>query len=227
MFDVRSVAARSTQRRESRPATPRLWIEFLLIFIAIPMALALLLPPSAMYPLLLGGALAGAVLLHFTRGFSWSELLGPVAWGPVLALFALTFAVASALCWVLLPERLWFLLREEPRILLMVALFYPPVLVVPQEIVYRPLFFRRYGHLFPRELALWVNAAVFALGHLMYWHWAVLVLTFAGSVIFARAYLAGRGFMQAVALHAAAGFAVFASGLGWLFYSGGYVVNGH
>ena len=202
------------------------WLEFTGIFVAVPLVLALALPPSAMYPVLTLGAVAGLVLLLVTDGFSLRELIGPIAVGPMFALGLATFLVASAMCWLILPDRFWGLLRTEPAILLMIAALYPPVLVLPQGLVFRPLFFRRYGALFPQGWGIWINAVVFALAHLMYWHWAVLVLTFAGSVIFAKVYLAGRGFVQAVALHAVAGIAVFASGLGWLFYSGGHVAQG-
>lgn len=202
------------------------WAEFVVLFLGIPLVLALLLPPSAMYPILTLGGLAGLALLHVTPGFAWRDLVGPVRLGPVVGVGVLTFVVASALCWVLLPDRLWGLLRMEPAILLMITALYPPLLVLPQEIVFRPLFFCRYGALFPESARIWVNAGVFSLAHLMYWHWAVLLLTFIGSVIFTQAYLQPRGFCQAVALHAVAGIAIFASGLGWLFYSGGHVASG-
>jgi hypothetical protein len=57
------------------------------------------------------------------------------------------------------------------------------------------------------------------LAHLMFWNGVALALTAAGSVIFARAYL-GRGFLQAVLLHAVAGGIIFTSGLGVFFYHG-------
>lgn len=203
------------------------WVEFSVLFVAMPLVLALVLPPSAMYGVLTAGGVVGLILLHLTPGFRWRELLGPVAVMPALVLGGVTFVAASALCWVVLPDRLWLLLTgERPAILLMIALLYPPVLVLPQELIFRPLFFRRYGGLMPAGSAVWVNAAVFSLAHLMYWHWVVLTLTFVGSVIFARSYLQGRGFVQAVLLHSVAGIAIFASGLGWLFFSGGYVAQG-
>lgn len=201
-------------------------IECLTLFLGVPVVLAVFLDPAAMYPILTVAGLVGLVLLHFTPGFSWRELWGPIQVLPVLAFGVLTFAVSSVLCWMILPDRFWLLIRNQPQILLMIAVLYPLFLVLPQEIVYRPLFYHRYGVLFPGGCAPWVNAALFSLGHLMYWHWAVMLLTFMGSFVFSRAYLQGCGFMQAMALHSIAGFAVFASGLGWLFFTGGNVVQG-
>ncbi|MCP5086295.1 MAG: CPBP family intramembrane metalloprotease [Rhodobacteraceae bacterium] len=210
-----------------RVATRLRWLELLGLFVCVPLFLALALPPDAMYPVLLGAGAMGIVLLHFTAGFRWRELRGPLAVKPTVALAALTFAAALVLCLWLLPERVLFLPLRAPQILLMIALFYPIVLVLPQELVYRALFYRRYGALFrSQSQAVWANAALFSFAHLMYWHWVVFLLTFVGSFIFSKAYLKQSGFPQAVALHAVAGIAIFASGLGWLFYSGAVGTGG-
>jgi hypothetical protein len=58
----------------------------------------------------------------------------------------------------------------------------------------------------------------------MYFHWVVFAMTFIGSFIFARGYLRGS-FPQAMADHSITGLAIFASGLGWLFFSGGNVAQ--
>jgi membrane protease YdiL (CAAX protease family) len=87
--------------------------------------------------------------------------------------------------------------------------------------VYRPLFFRRYGAILPRLTpAIWLNAALFSLAHLMYWSWIVTAMTFSGGLAFAWAYEARRNFPMAVVLHAVAGVVVFLLGLGVFFYSG-------
>lgn len=202
------------------------WLELLVLFVGVPFVLAVFLPPSALYPVLGTGGVVGAILLHFTPGFRWRDLLGPVQIWPAVGLGAFTFVVASAVCWVVLPERFWFLIFEAPHIVLMIALLYPPIQVVPQELVYRALFFERYGTLFSSQRqAVVVNAFLFSFGHLMYWHPIVLIATFIGSFLFSHAYLQPKGFVQACVLHGFAGVAIFASGLGWLFFSGGNVAQ--
>lgn len=202
------------------------WAELVVLFVAVPFVLGVFLPPSALYPVLGAGAVVGIILLHITPSFQWRSLLGPVRWGEIGALGLVTFIAACALCYVLLPERFLFIVREAPLLLLMLAVFYPLVQVIPQELVYRALFFERYGHLFSSERqAIFVNAVLFAFGHLMYWHPVVWISTFIGSFLFSIAYLRPRGFVQAVALHSIAGLAIFASGLGWLFFSGGNVAQ--
>ena len=202
------------------------WFELVILYVGVPFVLAVFLPPRALYPVLGSGAIVGIILLHFTRGFRWRELIGPVRVLPALGLGLFTFVVASALCWLILPERLWYILIHAPHVMIGIAVLYPLVQVVPQELVYRALFFERYGHLFGSEKqAVFVNAGLFSFGHLMYWHPIVWIATFIGSFLFSYAYLKPRGFVQACVLHGIAGVAIFASGLGWLFYSGGNVAQ--
>lgn len=197
-------------------------IELILFFVFVPFVLAIFLPPVALYPVLLLSSLAGVVLLHLTLGFRWNKLLGNIQIFPIIALGFLTFMITSLLCWIILPERLWFILINAPHVMIGIAFIYPFLLVVPQELIYRALFFERYGHLFKnQQQAIFINAILFSFGHLMYWHVVVCVTTFIGSFIFAYAYLRPHGFVQTCALHSLAGIAIFASGLGWLFFSGG------
>ena len=202
------------------------WIELIVLFVGVPFVLAVFLPPRALYPVLATGGVVGIILLHFTKEFRWRELLGGVRWGEALALGVLTFVIASFVCWLILPERLWFILIHAPHVMVGIGILYPLIQVVPQELVYRALFFERYGHMFSSQRqAIFVNAALFSFGHLMYWHPIVWIATFIGSFLFSYAYFRPRGFVQASVLHGIAGTAIFASGLGWLFYSGGNVAQ--
>lgn len=101
-------------------------------------------------------------------------------------------------------------------------MLYPPLSALPQVILFRPLFFGRYGALLPRgaraQIAL--NAAVFSLAHLIFWSWVVSLMTFAGGLAFAHAYRSRGSFPEAVALHGLAGGLLFALGLGTWFYAG-------
>lgn len=205
----------------------RLASELALLFVGVPLILAFALPPSALYPVLVGATGVGIVLLHRTHGFRWVSLRGPVTWQPVIWLALVTVVVSAVLTLWLLPDRFLGLVRQAPLAMVFIAVFYPIVLVIPQELVFRPLFFVRYGALFAnRSHAIIANAVLFSLAHLMYWHWVVITLTFFGSLIFSWAYVTRKSFPLAVVLHSVAGLIVFASGLGWLFYSGGNVVHG-
>ncbi|MCX7644794.1 MAG: CPBP family intramembrane metalloprotease [Rhodobacteraceae bacterium] len=209
-------------------ATParRAWLraEFVLFFLALPVAVAVLLPPSAMFPVLFGVTGLGLVLLHLTPGFRWRDLTrgwNRIDW-PVVALAAAgTFAVGWAVMMATAPGSAFALVRSNPALMAMIALLYPLLSALPQEIVFRALFFRRYGPILPSlRPALVLNAAVFALAHLMYWSGIVAAMTFAGGLLFAWACEVRRNFPMAVVMHAVCGVIVFLLGLGVYFYTG-------
>ena len=199
-------------------------LEFALFYLGLPILLAFALPPSAMFPLLFAATFVGIVLLGLTPGFSWRELLRgwrQSDWGVVAAVTAVTAAVSGLLVWWLVPHMALSLPRRAPELWLMIMALYPLLSALPQELVFRPLFFRRYGHLFPGgRIALVANAALFGLAHLMFWNWPAVLLSTAGGLIFAHAYERRGSFPLAVVLHAICGAIIFTSGLGTFFYHG-------
>ena len=211
-------------REKSRSA---LWVEFWLLFIAAPVAIAVFLPATVMFPALFAMTAVGLWLLHRTDGFSWRDLkegAGALDAGLIGKFGAVVLGVSLIVIWTTRPEAAFILIRQEPLLMLMIATLYPIVSALPQEIVFRPLFFRRYARLLPRgRKVLWINAMIFSLAHLMYWSWVVAVMTFAGGLVFAWAYEEKRSFPLAFVLHSVAGVVLFAVGMGVYFYSGNVV----
>ena len=209
-----------------RPRPARLWAEFAALYLAVPLAIAVALPPRRMFAALAAATVLGLVLLAATGTFRWSELVRGwrrVPWGQALAVVAAVLATGVALLTTLRPEALWALPRHNPGLMLAIWALYPLLSALPQELVFRALFFHRYALILPRgRAAIALNAAIFSFAHLMYWSWVVAVLTFVGGWFFARAYLK-RGFPSAWVLHAAAGNALFTVGMGVYFYSGNVV----
>ncbi|MCA8878814.1 MAG: CPBP family intramembrane metalloprotease [Rhodobacteraceae bacterium] len=181
-----------------------------------------------MFGMLFAMTVLGLVLLNRTPGFHWRDIArgwGRVDWHRVAVVGAVTAVGGYGVVLVSAPDSAFALLREHPGFMLAILVLYPVLSALPQEIVFRVLFFRRYGEILPRgPAAIGLNAAVFALAHLMYWNWIVGVMTFVGGIAFAEAYLRRRSFATAVAAHAVAGDLVFLIGLGIYFYSG-YVVR--
>ena len=61
----------------------RLWAEFLVLFVAAPVVIAVAFPAERMFTFLLLLTLAGIALLHRTPGFRWPELArspAPTPW---------------------------------------------------------------------------------------------------------------------------------------------------
>jgi membrane protease YdiL (CAAX protease family) len=224
MTDTDSRIAAPTAASGSRVGPAGRRIEFAFFYLGLPILLAFVLPPSAMFPLLFAATLVGIVLLGLTPGFAWRELFRGwhrSDWRLVAGVTAVTAAVSGLLVWWLVPHMALSLPRRAPELWLTIMALYPLLSALPQELVFRPLFFRRYGHLFPAgHSALLANGALFGLAHLMFWNWPAVLLSTAGGLIFAHAYVHRGSFPLAVILHAICGAIIFTSGLGTFFYHG-------
>ncbi len=208
------------------PARPH-WsraAEALAFYVGGPLVMALVLPPDALFPALFAMAAVGMVLLARTPGFRWAELgrgWGGVDWAHVGLIAAGTAVACGVAVWLLVPGQALMLPRRMPGLWLTILLLYPVLSALPQEIIFRPLFFRRYGGLFPGAgAAVAANALGFGFAHLMFWNWVAVGLSAVGGLIFALGYLHRGGFPTAVVLHAVCGGIVFTSGLGGFFYHG-------
>jgi len=208
----------------SRARRMRLFLEFLLFFVGAPAGMAYFLGHYSLFAVLAMFGLVGALLLHLTPGFEWRLLLrGGVLrhWGLIALFAAASAALIAGVVFAVAPDR-WLelpLRRTELWLLIMVA--YPIVSVIPQELIYRPLFFHRYGVLFPSDgVAIAVNALAFGLGHALYANPVAISLTILAGGVFGWAYLRTRSFPLVCAMHALAGQLVFTLGLGIFFYHG-------
>jgi membrane protease YdiL (CAAX protease family) len=205
-------------------ARRRLAAEFAILYLGVPVAMALAMPDDWMFPVLFGFTALAAGLLNRTPGFRWRDLAQ--GWRGidgrlVLGFSGLTLVACAATVLWLRPEAFLMLPQQNPLLLLVIFVFYPFVSALPQEIVFRVLFFRRYGPLMPgRPAGLAINAAVFSLAHLMYWNAPALILTFLGGLAFGYAYEWRQSFPAAVLLHAIAGWILFSLGLGVFFFTG-------
>lgn len=202
----------------------RLRLEFGLFFIAVPVLIAVFFPPNWMFPSLFTFTAIGIVLLHLTPGFAWAELRynwRNWSWREVAVFIVAMTAFCTAIVIATRPEAAFFLLRNRPEFLIVIWLGYPVLSALPQELLFRSLFFRRYHAILPDGRAAYLlNAGLFSLAHLMYWSWIVAVMTFTGGLLFTWAYRKRGSFFYAVLLHAIAGNIIFAAGLGIYFYSG-------
>ena len=202
-------------------ARGRLWLEWGGLYLGLPLLIAVLLPPGSMFPALFAGTALGVWLLHRTQGFHWRDLArGQIDRGAVAGFAAVTLAVALGVAMATTGDPLRFAVAR-PGFLVLVLIFYPVLSALPQELVFRVLWFRRYAGILPDGApGIVLNAAVFSLAHLMYWSWVVAGMTFAGGLAFAWAYRRRGSFAMAVVMHGLAGQIVFALGLGVLFFAG-------
>lgn len=202
----------------------RLHLEFAIFFVAAPVLTAVILPPRQMFSALFAFTLLGIVLLVRTPDFSWRGLARNARnWRfrelVVFAAIVATASIATVRATNVPNEAI--LIIERPEILIMIWIGYPIVSALPQELLFRPLFYIRYKTILPDGLRADVlNAGIFALAHLMYWSWIVALYTFVGSLVFSWAYRTRGSFLLTLLLHAIAGNILFALGMGAYFYSG-------
>lgn len=203
-----------------------LWIEFAALYFGAPLVIALFMPTHLLFQALAVFSVAGLALLWFTGGFAWRGLVRGwrrLPWLEIIGMIVCTIAIGVLILSIDRPGAIFNMARQRPDFLLLIWCLYPLLSALPQELIFRPLFFHRYAAILPAgQGAIVLNAAVFAFAHLMYWSWIVAAMTFVGGWFFARAYVK-FGFPSAWALHAVAGNALFTVGMGVYFYSGNVV----
>lgn len=206
----------------------RLWAEFLLLYVALPVGLAVLRQRAGavpVLPVLWAAACPAACYLAWReswgrREFFGLRLTGRQAAGLALRL-VLAAAVLTAAILLVAPERLGELPRRNPSLWGLVMVCYPLVSVYPQGIVYRGLFGARYARLFGGGRRAWLaGAAAFSLAHLLFGNGWALAWTFAGGLLIGRTYSRSGSLMASCVEHAAYGQLVFTTGWGRYLYHG-------
>lgn len=212
----------------------RLWSELVVLFVGVPLLIAAYfdeilawgaLGAFSLVAILAAMGTVAAVLLAITPGFSFRRLLeGPVLreWKLILACSALSALVCTGAALLLLPHHFLNLPFYNTEIWFVILGAYPLLSALPQELIYRVLFFERYGALFPGTIAAAVaNGAAFGFGHLLYMHSVTIALTALWGALMGWAYLTrGRSVLLTWVLHSIAGWLLFTSGLGVYFHSG-------
>ena len=199
-------------------------LEFLILFFIIPVLAAFVLPPSLLFPSLLLFTLLGILLLCITPEFRWKSLWGnwvSINWRLLGSFLLVGLLALSVLAFWIDPGNIFYLPMDSPKLWIFIMIAYPIVSVVPQELIYRPLFFIRYKSILPTGQSLVVvNAICFCLIHLFYWNFVVLFITLLGGLIFSYIYHKNKNFLEVVLFHSVGGCIIFTTGLGRYFYSG-------
>lgn len=200
--------------------------EFTLIFVLLPLGLALLKPKGMIYAVLWMLSWLTWWILHKHYAYSirhdWNGSALTKQNIKKIVLRFLPFAVALLIfTWVMIPERMFSLPREKPAIWLMVMMLYPLLSVIPQEFIFRSYFFARYSSWFTKPWHLIAtNAFVFGLMHIVLLNWVAVVFSAIGGVLFADTYRKTKSLALVCLEHALYGCFLFTIGLGYYFYHG-------
>jgi membrane protease YdiL (CAAX protease family) len=196
-------------------------LEMLLLFLGVPVALDLLgprIPVIAVLPVL------GFLTLGFlarAQGFDLRrELRFPTRaqWvgglREILPRFIGVSAVTFLGLWFFAPDALWDFPRHHRGIWQLLLLTYLPLSVLPQTLIYRSFFEWRYQKVMAPGPRLWVGAALFGAGHLMFHNAWAIGLTFLGGLVFTETYRKTGSIWITSLEHALYGWMLFTVGMG-------------
>ena len=202
-----------------------LMVECLVVFGGIPLTIAIIKPHSWIYLVLWGLALLAwrAMVRHHNYDFraDWNgAALTRAVIIPIVQRFVPCALGMLAFTWFMIPEQVFSLPRDRPFVWVMVMILYPLLSVVPQEILFRSYFLRRYAKWLPPSMLFIASALAFGWVHIVLRNWVAVVFSMIGGLFFADTYRK-TGSLAAICFeHALYGCYLFTIGMGYYFYHG-------
>ena len=202
-----------------------LWIEFLLLFVGMPLGYRFSTRPIPALPVLWVATLYCWWQLRRDPTFPRVLLWNPEPAVKQLSSILICFVVVASLVWLgmrmVAPEILFSFVRTRPVFWALVMVLYPVLSVYPQGIIYRSFLMHRYAPIFSSGVGIiLVSAAAFAFMHIIFRNPLAVALTFAGGILFAWRYSGSGSLFTSSLEHALYGCWLFTVGLGQYFYHG-------
>ncbi len=204
-------------------------IEMGALYLAAPLLLYFLVFEHgySLFKLLPWFFLIVVVLLTIDMSHSWRETLSAgFGFKTLIQILALFIVLGGALAWYareFYPNTFLTFPQRLPDLYVEIMLKYCVLSVPVQELMYRVLFFQRYGPLFgdQRWAAVLTSAAFFSIAHAFFPRWeGAMLIAFVGGIIFANRYDETRSFWAVAFEHSLYGMLIFAIGFGRFFYTG-------
>ena len=193
-------------------------IDFLLIFIALPVSFAVEYPFMIKAILALTGFIYVIYLLLKVEKNKF-KIAPNLNWGlfflHVLIKLVIIASFTIIYMWFTSKSDLFHVLFQKPKLWVIILFLYAMFSVYPQELIYRTLYFQRYKILFKsRSLFIFLNAIVFSLAHIFYKNPLVSLMTFLGGILFALTYEKTKSTLLVSIEHAIYGCWLFTVGMG-------------
>lgn len=207
-------------------------VELLLLYVATPgvIAVASVGHRWVVLPSILAGSAASFALLWFDesyvrrRLFDLEGVRGRLL--PLLLRTALLLLALLVLLWAAGQTPTFRMPREQPLVWLGVLALYPLFSAAPQEIMYRALFFHRYGDLFPTPAArIAASALLFGWAHVLVHNTLAMLLATAGGFLLSITWRRSRSLLLVTVEHSLYGAFVFTAGVGGMFVNGVRLVS--
>jgi uncharacterized protein len=200
-------------------------LEFLFLFLALPVLIYFRVLPNFPIPYLLFIGLIAYFVLRRDRTFDSANLFSFRGIGSQLQALLLRDAIFLVLLGLAVrlfaPQLLFTLVKSSPRFWALIMILYPLLSVLPQELLYRAFFFHRYQPLFGSGWTMLVASAVaFGFAHIILGNWIAVALCTIGGLLFALTYQRSGSLLLVCIDHALFGNFIFTIGLGRFFYHG-------
>lgn len=192
--------------------------EFFLIFIVAPICFILSLPAWVKMSIgVFGFAYIVFILLKIEKNkfkvnpnLDWNTFLRQT-----IMKFIIIAIVTTAFMLFTIPNDLFVVVLNKPKLWGLILFIYSLFSVYPQELIYRTFYFQRYEVLFKnKKLFLFINAIVFSLAHLFFRNTLVIGLTFLGGLLFAFTFNKTKSTLLVTIEHAIYGCWLFTVGMG-------------
>jgi len=195
----------------------RLYTEFVLLFVLLPISLAFEYSSILKIGLVF---LAGIyILIYLIKNKLIHLVKAKLDWKKNLKLIAPRFivvAIFTSLYIYYFKRANFFEMPINNTVMWLLVLgVYSLFSVTFQEYIYRTFYFHRFEKMFKnRAYFIIINAVVFSLAHSFLKNWLILLFTFLGGVLFALTYFKTRSTLLVCIEHALYGFWLFTVGIG-------------
>ena len=193
-------------------------LEFIILFIVIPVSFAINYSLWLKFSI---GCLGFIYIIYVLVKIESVklQLLKKIKWKPfwvtiskrffIIAIFTIVFVCITD------SSSLFNILLNKPLKWLILLFFYSFFSVLPQELIYRTFFFKRYAVWFKNNKTLiFINSLLFALAHLFFDSILVLILTFVGGLFFSSTYKKRESTLLVTIEHAIYGCWLLTVGMG-------------
>lgn len=139
----------------------------------------------------------------------------------ILKFFIPSAIVYTLLTLILIPDDLFFLPKQNPKLWLLIMLAYPIMSVLPQGLIYRVFFFHRYKPLYKSSFQLILASGLFfCFAHIIFNNLVAIIFTFMGGFLFAYRYNQTKSWFISSLEHAMYGNLLFTIGIGKFLVAG-------
>ncbi len=197
------------------------FVEIVLLFIVAPIILLLSIPTMYKVTYVLIGVFYMMLISIFIEKFQ-KKNIGKKLRKTVGKQIGIRFLTITLLTTIVLyfqdKELLFNVVLNKPVLWLKFSGIYILFSVIPQELIYRTFFVKRYQKLLNKEwLFILINSLLFSFGHIWFQSWIVLGFTFIGSILFVTTYLKTKSIWIVFLEHSLYGVWLYTVGYGELF----------